>query len=133
MELGVDLAGAADQIDAQAEIARSRQGAIDWAPWSMIAAHRVNRDAHGIQLVSGSNGRHHRERPDTALIVIDWTHLARAVETAVRAHAVSGLRLAALRAQAGRGGLERVVSAALTAAGLGVSAFWIRHRRAFAS
>jgi len=61
------------------------------------------------------------------LLLVDWADLALAIEAAVAAHAMGGLRLAALRAVAGIRGAERVVSAALTAARFGVATFWIRH------
>src|SRR5204863_9574826 len=67
------------------------------------------------------------------LVLVYGSDLARAVKAAVGAHFVRRLWLATLRAAARRRGLERVVGAALTAAGLGVSSLWIRHRRAFAS
>ena len=45
-ELGANQIRAADQIDAETEIARGREGAIDGTGRRMIAAHRINRNAH---------------------------------------------------------------------------------------
>ena len=45
-ELGANLVGAADQVDAETEIARGGHGAIDGMRRRVIAAHRVNRDSH---------------------------------------------------------------------------------------
>src|SRR6187401_1479430 len=61
------------------------------------------------------------------LFFVDWTDLSFFVVAAVRADAVRRLRLLALRAQARRRRGERIVRAPLCGAGLGVSAFWIRH------
>jgi hypothetical protein len=106
--------GPADQVDADPEKSCRSQGAVDRTPGRMIAAHGVDRNAHGG---SGS------------LLFVDRPHLAGAVIAAVGAHAVRGLRLAALRAAAGVGGGQSVVGAALAAPRLGVAAFWIRHCR----
>ncbi len=115
-ELGANQVRAADEVDTEPEIARGRDGAINGMRRRMIAAHRVNRYAHAdrVKLIGGSF-----ESVDS--VFVDGTDLARAIVAAVRAHAVRGLRLAALRAQAGGGGRQRVVRAALAAAGLGVS------------
>jgi hypothetical protein len=63
----------------------------------------------------------------TRLLFVHWTDLSFAIEAAVATHAMGRLRLAALWTVAGICGAERVVGAALAAAGLGVATFWIRH------
>src|SRR5258705_10256091 len=67
-------------------------------------------------------------RSNRELLLVYRPHLASRVVAAMRADAVRCLRLVALRAQIGRGRLQRIVRAALGRACLRVSAFWIRHR-----
>ena len=52
-QLGANQIRAADQIDAEPEIARGRDGAINGMGRRMIAAHRINSDAHGRPASSG--------------------------------------------------------------------------------
>ena len=119
-QLRFDRGTAADEIDADAQMPRGGQRAVDDARRRMIAAHRVDRYAHA--------GPRLRDEAGVTLFLVDRRDLALLVEAAVLADAVRRLRLAALRAVAGRGRGQRVVRAALAAAGLGVASFWIRHR-----
>ena len=64
-ELGTNQLGAADEVDAEPEIARRREGAIDGSAGRMIAAHGVNRNAHGViagSVYSSLTGRTWRAR-----------------------------------------------------------------------
>ncbi len=45
-ELGANQIGAADQVDAETEVTRGRDGAIDGMGRRMIATHRINSNAH---------------------------------------------------------------------------------------
>src|SRR5678816_3238674 len=67
------------------------------------------------------------------LLFVDGFDLACVVVTAVRADAMRRLGLLTLRAQPGGRGPQRVMGPALRGAGLGMSAFWIRHRKSLAT
>jgi hypothetical protein len=45
-ELGVERSGAADEIHANPEVPRRRQGAVDNACRRVIATHRINSNTH---------------------------------------------------------------------------------------
>ena len=61
------------------------------------------------------------------LFLVDCPNLPLAIVAAVRADAMRRLRLVALRAEVRGSRGQRIVRATLRGAGLGVSAFWIRH------
>ena len=63
----------------------------------------------------------------SGLLLINRPDLPLAIVPAMRADAMRSLRLVALRAQAGGGGPQRIVRAALGGTRLRMSSFWIRH------
>ena len=50
LQFGANQIIAPDEIDAEAEIARGRDGALNGLRRRMIAAHRVNSDAHEVSV-----------------------------------------------------------------------------------
>ena len=54
-QFGANQVLAADQIDAEPEIARGRDGAINGMGRRMIAAHRINGYAHALNRASSAN------------------------------------------------------------------------------
>ncbi len=50
-QLGADQIGAADQVHAKTQMASGRERAVHGTRRRVIAAHRVNRDAHNLCLI----------------------------------------------------------------------------------
>ena len=126
--------GRPTRVDRHARVPRGGQRPVHDRRRRVVAAHGVDGDAHpaagGDRSRRGAPRRAPSSREEASgLLLVDGANLSLVVEAAVRADAVRRLRLAALRAGPGGGGRQRVVGAALAAAGLGVSSFWIRHRR----
>ena len=121
-EFATQRLGRTGEKDRDVQPPRGAHAALDDGPRRAVAAHRVDRDhyGHGRRRLGTRAGR-------TGLFLADGADLAAAVVAAVPADNVRQLELMTLGAFTGADGLEGVVGAPLRGAGLGVSAFWIRH------
>ena len=95
-QLGLDRPRLPDEQDAEIEVTRGRQRAVDNVPRRFVASHRVDRDP---------------DHQDS--VFVDGSGLAPFVVPAVGADAVRRLRLVAVRALAEARGFEGVVRAPL--------------------